>query len=47
VCDSQVVLGTNQQVVVFTQQPYLIAPQIDPVATITNPGENLIFISAK
>ena len=40
-CDLfQMVLGTNQQVVIFTQQPYFSVPQVDPMVTINTAGEN-------
>jgi len=35
----QMVLSTNQQVVVFTQQPYFNVPRGDPVVTINTSGE--------
>ena len=43
-CDLfQMVLGTNQPVVIFTQQPYFSVPQVDPMVTVNTAGENTGF----
>jgi len=33
-----VILGTNQPIVIFTQQPYFNVPHADPTVTISAPG---------
>jgi len=37
----QAVVGTNQPVMLFTQQPYFTATHVDPIVTINSPGENV------
>jgi len=37
------VVGTNQPVVLFTQQPHLAAAQVGPMVTVSAAGQLLIF----
>jgi len=44
----QTVVGSNQPIVIFTQQPqqpYFSVPQVDPVITSSIPGEQMSVIS--
>jgi len=44
----QTVVGSNQPIVIFTQQPqqpYFSVPQVDPVITSSIPGEQMCMFS--